>query len=244
MQWHIAVRIVLMPVLIGQALILRRRIVKLPEARGAHSGSVGFGPDLRLLVLGDSSAAGVGVESHDEGLLGHILAGLQSDYTVHFDLVAETGARTQDALGWMHARPTLHYDVVVSALGVNDVTKRTTLRRFLALQRQLVSHLRNERRAQLVVVSGLPPVGDFPALPQPLRWILGQQAVRFDRALRTQFDGQHGITLLDFDMQLHDGVMSADGFHPNGEVYAHWAAQALDAIKAHPPHLDAAPTEA
>ncbi len=64
------VRTVLLPVLLGQAVYLRKNVVKLPEPEGARIGVLGEGPLLRLLILGDSSAAGVGVETQADALLG------------------------------------------------------------------------------------------------------------------------------------------------------------------------------
>lgn len=64
-------RALLMPVLLGQALYVRFRVAKLAEPVGVRRGVVGDGPQLRLLILGDSSALGVGVLHQDLALLGH-----------------------------------------------------------------------------------------------------------------------------------------------------------------------------
>ena len=65
----IATRIALGPLLIAQANRLRRTALDLPEPHGPRSGKVGRGdPVLRLLVAGDSSAAGVGARTQREAL--------------------------------------------------------------------------------------------------------------------------------------------------------------------------------
>jgi lysophospholipase L1-like esterase len=231
----IAVRIVLLPVLIGQAILVSTRILKLPEPPGERSGIAGAGPAMKLLIIGDSSAAGVGADTQADALLGQLIQALCDNYTVQYDLVALTGARTADALGWLADLPSDRYDVVVTAFGVNDVTKGTSLRQFLARQRQLLDQLQSQQDAGLVVVSGLPPVGDFPALPHPLRWILGRQAARFDVALRQMVDQRAGCFALEFNQDLEASSMSRDGFHPGPAVYAAWAAEAAKCIKAHAP---------
>ena len=48
------------------------RALRLPEAEGPRAGSAGEGPALRLLILGDSSAAGVGTTHQEEALLGQM----------------------------------------------------------------------------------------------------------------------------------------------------------------------------
>ena len=59
----------LFPVLLYQGKRTRRVTPRLPEATGDCAGQYGEGePVFRLLVLGESTAAGVGVESHAQGL--------------------------------------------------------------------------------------------------------------------------------------------------------------------------------
>ncbi|EEX09439.1 hypothetical protein SL1157_1477 [Ruegeria lacuscaerulensis ITI-1157] len=54
------VRLPLLPLLAAQALMVRQRALRLPEPSGPREGRQGRGPRLRLLIVGDSSAAGVG----------------------------------------------------------------------------------------------------------------------------------------------------------------------------------------
>ena len=78
----IAARILLLPVLLGQAVFVRRRYVALAEPAGDRRGKAGQGPLLQLLILGDSSAVGVGVTTQQQALLGGLLAHLSPHATV------------------------------------------------------------------------------------------------------------------------------------------------------------------
>ena len=49
--------LLLSPVLLLQALHVRRHALRLPEADGARTGRVGDGTPLSLLILGDSAAS-------------------------------------------------------------------------------------------------------------------------------------------------------------------------------------------
>ncbi|WP_417701307.1 hypothetical protein [Pseudophaeobacter sp.] len=60
-----AVRILLFPVLVAQGAFVRRSALHLADPSGRRDGVSGQGPDLRLLIIGDSSAVGVGT-SHQE----------------------------------------------------------------------------------------------------------------------------------------------------------------------------------
>lgn len=229
----------LLPVLLGQAVFVRRNYIALPEPAGARSGVVGNGSPLRLLVIGDSSAAGVGVASQADALLGQLVDRLQGRMTVHYELVAQTGAKTSDVLGWLDTLPPAHYDVAVTALGVNDVTKGVSLRKWLAQQSNLFDRLIAQFSVRRVIVSGLPPVGQFPLLPHPLRWVLGRQAARFDRHLRQLASRKRDCIALQFNLGLDETNMSEDGFHPGPKVYAVWAEEVAQIIFNDPKLLDA-----
>lgn len=235
----IAVRVVLMPVLLVQALYLRRTVLQLPEPDGLRQGRVGQGPALRLLVLGDSSAIGVGVDHQDQALSGQVSRRLAHVASVEFAVIAEVGARTGDVLQMLDRDETGPWDVVVVALGVNDVTKGVSLRRWIARQAALLDRLTGPMGARYVVLSGMPPMHQFPLLPQPMRWVLGRQAARFDRALRKLAAGRGDTGVVRIDLRLDPGNMSPDGFHPGPVVYASWAAVIADEILAQGGLLDA-----
>lgn len=231
---------VLLPILLAQAAYVRRNVIELPEPPGDRSGVIGDGPPLRLLIIGDSSAAGVGVATQTEALLGRITEQLAGMARVEFDLVARTGAKTVEAVAWLDHLPRDRYDVVVTALGVNDVTKATPLRRWLALQARLLERLENDFGALRIVVSGLPPMGQFPLLPQPLRWAMGRRAMWFDKHLHRLVATRPACTPVTIELGLNDTNMSADGFHPGPSVYAAWADKVCAVIRSDPALLDAA----
>ena len=73
----LALKLALAPLLVAQALATRRRAPVLPEAEGPREGRVGRGAGaLRLLIAGDSSAAGVGVAHQRDALAGHLTRAL------------------------------------------------------------------------------------------------------------------------------------------------------------------------
>src|SRR4051812_21778719 len=67
-----------LPIVALQAKRARKLIPRLPEAGGPLSGTVHWrssaGPELRLLVLGESTVSGVGARTHERGLTGRIAA--------------------------------------------------------------------------------------------------------------------------------------------------------------------------
>ena len=212
----------LAPFLIRQGRRVRRVTPRLPEAMGERSGTVGAGPPLRLLIVGDSAAAGVGVATQEQALAGQLVASLGADFTVTWQVTAQTGHRTQDVIAHLEHLPPASFDVVVTSIGVNEATGRTSARQFVALQQQLIRLLQSKFHARHILLSSVPPMHLFPALPQPLRWYLGLGAKRLNYALARSVKGDQrcAFVLLDFPMEA--AYMAADGFHPSALGYARW----------------------
>lgn len=210
------------PLLLAQGLYVRRVTPRLPEPAGPRAGEAGAGAPLRLLITGDSAAAGVGAPTQDEALAGRLVEALAVHFRISWRLVARTGNTTAQTLAELATLPAEPFDVVVTSLGVNDVTGGVGMSRWLAQQRALVDMLRGKFAARQVLLSALPPMHLFPALPQPLRWYLGGRAARFNQLLGEWAPQQEGCRLVTADFAPDPGVMAADGFHPGPEAYAVW----------------------
>jgi len=187
---------------------------------------------LRLLVLGDSAAAGVGAAHQDEALLGRLVAVLSAKFTVEWNLFARTGATTASTLQLMQELDRGPFDVAVTSLGVNDVTAGVGRRVWLEQQAELRRILRSSFGVTWIVVCGLPPVHGFPALPQPLRWYLGARARGFDRDLERDVETEDGVVFLSLCFVEDPSLMAADGFHPGPEVFREWGRRAGLAVTA------------
>ncbi len=216
------VRTALLPLLLAQGVYAGRKAGKMPEPDGPRSGMAGKGTPLSLLITGDSSAAGVGAGHQDEGLSGHLLKALGDTHQVTWRIEAKTGDTTAKTVARLKAAKAQHFDVVIVALGVNDVTGSTTLPRFLAKRRQIYDILHEKFSAKRIIASGLPPIGHFTLLPQPLRWVMGRQAQRYDRALAEQAKDL-GVEYMPFALKYKPELMARDGFHPAPEAYRLWA---------------------
>ena len=214
------------PVLLPQALHLRKTALRLPEAQGARSGMAGPGGAgaLRVLFVGDSSVAGVGVDWQQEAMpqqaAGFIAAAL--DRPVCWQVIARSGITTRGAIDLFQAQPARPADIVVTALGVNDVTAQRSAKCFVADYAELLHSVRERTGASRAVITGLPPLHILPAAPQPLRWYLGQCASRLDASLRhfCALDEQRRFIPLDWAKPQE---MARDRFHPGKAQYRHWA---------------------
>ncbi|MCJ8501542.1 SGNH/GDSL hydrolase family protein [Desulfatitalea alkaliphila] len=226
-----AFALLMMPLLLAQALRVRRVTPKLPEPPGDRAGIFGCGPALRLLIVGDSAAAGVGAASQAEAFSGRIVARLGRHFKVHWKLEAQSGLAVQDVVALLDAASPVKADVIVVSAGVNDVIRGTTIKQWIARNRQLVAIAAGKCHCRHVLLSAVPPMHLFPALPQPLRWFLGERAKRLNQALQLHAAECNRCRVVFPDFPPDPALMAADGFHPGPLAYAQWAGHHAAIIK-------------
>jgi lysophospholipase L1-like esterase len=183
---------------------------------------------LRVLIVGDSSAAGVGARHQDEALAGQLARALATrlGQPVGWQLVATSGHRSEQALAALQATDLAPADVLITTLGVNDVVDQVAPQRALAALHGIHALAAERAGVRLALHCGAPPLQEFPLLPQPLRWFFGRQAARFNEALSGAVAGQpeRRVVLLPESIQRNAAtLMAEDGFHPNAAGYALWA---------------------
>ncbi|QER39565.1 SGNH/GDSL hydrolase family protein [Acinetobacter suaedae] len=233
-MWLKLSTIVLLPVLVIQGIIVRKRTPLLPEPQGDREGFVGEGKSLSLLILGDSAAAGVGVETQKEALSGAIISELKSDYMLKWRLHARTGHTTQQVCKAISEISQCDYDVIVTSMGVNDITKLTSIESWIKQQKQLFTQIQNRFQPKLVIVSGVPPMQYFPALPQPLAWLFGKYVNHMNKTLQQWLASQEKFRFIPYDIEVFKALdlpMAEDGFHPSREIYAIWGKQVADLVR-------------
>ena len=125
----------LSPVVIPLALYTRRTTVRLPEASGEPRGQWGQGaPATRLLVVGESTAAGVGTLHHRQGLASQLALQLHqhSGQAVAWHTLGVNGIRLEALLANLADIALPEVDEVFISMGVNDTTGLTSRRRYRA----------------------------------------------------------------------------------------------------------------
>ena len=147
--------------------------------------------------------------------------------------MARSGLTTAQTFELLHDTALPVADLALLVTGVNDVVDQVASPRAVRERERIANLLRNRNGVQHVVFCPLPPVHEFPALPQPLRWMAGADARRHNRALREWVAQRHALTgdvsTPRFDeVRLGRDNMASDGFHPGEPVYRA-VAQALAA---------------
>ncbi|SDS84144.1 Lysophospholipase L1 [Halopseudomonas xinjiangensis] len=218
-----------LPLLLPQALWIRRTALRLPDAAQpwqgtvACSGAAETGEPFKLLLIGESTVAGVGVDSQAEALSGQLAMQLAATLQrpVCWQACGCNGARASDLIDGSLELTDARWDAVVIVLGVNDTTHLTPRWRWRKNIRQLVRRFAGS--CDRVVLTGVPPLGEFSALPQPLRGWFGLRAGLLDQDLKA-VARLEGVTHLPFGFLFAPGMLARDGYHPSAEGYRVWAA--------------------
>lgn len=223
----------LLPLLVVQGLYVRRTTPVLPEPEGPRHGTCGDGPALRLLITGDSAAAGVGASGQQHALSGRLTGALAIDYQLDWQLNARSGDSSTQLLAALAGgpKPPEPYDVVVVSVGVNDVTARRSAKAWLENLQAIGLCLQSHYGARYIIWSAVPPMHQFSALPQPLRWWLGQRAIKLNSLLSRFAEREDTSHYLAVKFPFEKHYLASDGFHPGEAAYALWAGGVADKIR-------------
>ena len=220
--------------LTAQAFEARRRIGRrtttAPYADGRYGS--GSGTSLRLAILGDSGAAGLGAR-HPGETMGAILATALSEVSgrpVTLSNHAVIGAETKDLDPQIDRALWTRPHVAVIMVGANDVTHLVPRQASARRLRRAVRRLREAGTD--VVMATCPDLGTVKPVPQPLRAVMRRASRRLAEVQRraTLAEGGRAVPLgaalgVEFDKRP-DVMFAEDRFHPSTEGYAA-VAQAL-----------------
>ncbi|HEV3174054.1 MAG TPA: SGNH/GDSL hydrolase family protein [Actinocrinis sp.] len=202
---------------------------------------------LRFAMLGDSTAAGYGVETAEQtpgALLAAALAA-HSGRQVLLANVARVGARSDrlseqiDTL--LADGPDAAPQVATIMIGANDITHRMPITESVAHLSDAVARLR-EAGCE-VVVGTCPDLGTIRPIQPPLRWLVRRWSRRLAMAQARAVYGAGGRSvpigaLLGPEFDARSELFGPDRFHPSAEGYATAAAAVLPALAAAVWNLD------
>jgi len=227
--------------IMAEAQLARRQIGNAEGDPPAPSGWYGHGrpgPALKIALIGDSSAAGYGVDSVEETPGAHLASAVAeaADRRVYLASVAKVGAQSKDLAGQVDRVLPVEPHVAVIFIGVNDVTHAVPLRTSIRL---LNAQMRRLRAAGVeVVMATCPDLGSMEPLAPPLKQVARVLSRRLAaaQATATLETGGRSVALasiLGSEFQhLADLLFGPDRFHPSAAGYARMCSAVLPTILA------------
>jgi lysophospholipase L1-like esterase len=217
-------------ILVAQAIAAMRREYATAESAPDVAGYFGdpTDPPLHLMMLGDSTAAGVGVANAEDSVGGHLARFAAAEHRyVQLSGVAVSGSRVGD-LGPQVSRALLaRPDVAVLLIGANDATHGTSPRQ---LRPALIGAIRRLRSAGVPVVLGTcPDLGAARAFARPLRYLLAAYGTLIAE-VEAEAAGREGAIVIDLAEATGpvfraepQATLCSDAFHPSAAGYDLWA---------------------
>jgi hypothetical protein len=173
----------LFPFVLPQAIKVRRNAPRVSGAGEPTSGRVGSGKTTRLVAIGDSIIAGVGVETVAEALPGQVavelarLLGCEVSWSA-FGLIGTTSSGVNRCL--VPTLPNEPFDVMVVSVGVNERRGEIGIRRAVgARQRDILVQFLMEAVSVATIggisgiilgLIGLKALSGFMKLPTAIMW--------------------------------------------------------------------------
>ena len=219
--------------LVAEYLWTTRR--PLPSLTGIDAsgriGAIGAAVPLRVVALGDSTLTGPGLDDPNHIWLPQAFARLGVPGGVELISLAVGGSCAADVARRVDEAIELDPDLVVVAVGCNDVIHSTPTRRFAATLDSIVGRLR--ATGAVVAVANVGDLGTIARLVWPLSRIVTVRSTSIRRAIETTVGRHDGVVLLDVtpsNSGFRDrSVFAADLFHPAASGHALWA----DAVLPH-----------
>ncbi len=228
-------------VLRTEAVLARRMIGNAdgepPDSTGWYGQDRG-GPAVKVVLLGDSSAAGYGVERVEQTPGARLASGIAeaADRRTYLASFAHVGAQTRDLDGQIDRALPVEPDVAVILVGANDVTHSRRPSESVRLLGAAVRRLRETGTE--VVVGTCPDLGTIEPIAAPLKQVarLWSRRLAAAQTIVTVEAGGRTVSLASvLGPEFAESpalFFGPDRFHPSAAGYAGLASVLLPSVLA------------
>ena len=228
---YLAAAVVILPVsplLYLQGQYTRRKVGLLPEAGGDKFGLAGNGDtSVKLLVLGESTVAGLGAASHDRALAGRFAEQLSNRLgkPVEWNVIGRNGVTAERTINELIPLvPDKVFDYILLGLGGNDVMKLSSPRKWRRDMTRLLGILREKNPNAIIFISNCPMIKYSPAIPHPVKFLLWELSKMHDANIKQFTSGMDRVFYYHQPPDVKLEGFFADGIHPSEQGYADWSA--------------------
>ncbi len=176
-----------------------------------------------VLVLGDSTAVGIGAERPEESVAGRVSGFLQADSLENY---AVSGAVTSDLNKQRESAKLEQYRLILIQIGGNDIIRFKPAE---GVGEELRRTIRNLPDAEKVVIISAGDVGGATLFPWPVRPFHTRLNNTYHEIF-AKVAKEEGVTYVNFGnspatKQINEKpeiYLAADGLHPSSEGYRLW----------------------
>lgn len=217
----------LVPMLLVQGQITRWKVGLLPDATGPMLGTAGEGDTVeKLLVLGESTVAGLGARDHERALAGRFAHYLSQALKRRIDwqVVGKNGVtarRTIEEL--MPLVPKEPFEHVLLGLGGNDVMRLSSPKKWRGDMHELIGIIRENSPDSTIYMSNCPMIVMSPIMPEPIKSILWRLSQMHDANAKEFTASLERVNYYPQPVDVPLEGFFADGLHPSEQGYDDWS---------------------
>lgn len=215
-----------------QGQYVRRKVGVLPDAAGDRYGKTGnFSESVKMLVIGESTVAGLGARTHETALAGQFAKCLSAKLgkTIEWHVIGKNGVTAQRTIEQLV--PLIPdgetFDYVLLGVGGNDVLKLSSPRKWRRDATRLIQIMREKYPDSVIFMTNAPAVHLSPVLPHPLKFILGELSAMHDKNSREFLPQIERVYYFHRPDDITEGFF-ADGIHPSEKGYADWSQRMIE----------------
>lgn len=238
--FHLLWMLPLLPILYVQGKRIRANFPDLPEpkdTKGVYTSAENAGQPLKVLILGESTMAGVGARTHEQAFAGalarHLGESLQRE--VQWVVQAQSGITLKrlsaELVPHIQARS---FQMIVIGMGANDAFHLNPPYRWRQHLKLLTSQLQTKYPDASIYYCSMPPIKDFTAFPSIMKriiggwsYLLGLELEDYVRTMENVYFDPRQIQLESWVSHLPKGGaledLFSDGVHPSEAGYQIWA---------------------
>ncbi|ADV50112.1 lipolytic protein G-D-S-L family [Cellulophaga algicola DSM 14237] len=232
------ITIPLLPLLYFQGKKIKKNVPRLPEARGPKGiTSIASKKVLRMLTIGESTIAGVGVATHQEGFTGNLAneLAIALQTNIEWKVYAKSGYTAKQVCDKIIGTITeKSIDIIVIGLGGNDAFELNSPKKWNRDIRTLIKSIQLKFKGVPVVFTNMPPIKEFPAFTALIKFIIGNLVTILGNELEKvvkNFDNVYyytrpvsSVDLINrYNLNIHSSNFFSDGVHPSKTTYQIWA---------------------
>jgi lysophospholipase L1-like esterase len=231
------ISIPLLPILFFQGKKIRKETPRLPEAKNPK-GLIDKNPEktFKLIAIGESTIAGVGVDFHKNGFTGALAKELadKNDISVLWKVYAKSGYTAK----LVHQRlvskiEEIDADAIIIGLGGNDAFQLNSPKVWISQTDQLIHILKNKFPKTPIYFTNMPPIKEFPAFTKSIKFVIGNLVEILGKQLQKEvikkdnvYYNNEIITLKGwkekFNIKGKVDSFFSDGVHPSQITYQVW----------------------
>lgn len=223
--------VVILAIIIGLStynVIHTAKLIKIGRTQTAATSAFQHrvtNPQIRMLIIGDSSAVGVGAAPPEGSVAGRLAADFPA---ADIQNIAVSGSKVVDAIKQLKRVPAkARYDLILIQIGGNDIVRRTPYRQ---LQRDLpILFKLAKQHSDKIVQLTCGNVGTSQLLPLGTRWFFTLRTKKI-RDIFMSAATAHNVHYVDlYRPKAQDAYAknpklyySPDFFHPSATGYGEW----------------------